>query len=224
MNTVTEHTASEKILLAAYQLETTGQTPFSAEALVVSAWQQFPQTFGLKNFTELYPDSNKVLASIMGEKGLARKGWLLKMGQKQYALTREGRQVVRRLQHEESAGGAEESVPLSRDQEKFLQPLLDSTALAKFREDRREELNFADACRFWGITENLRGDALDERLRQLQLGLADLDKVVGMGSGTLPNGHCVTGNDLSLLADLHSYLEQRFSRHLNLLRNRSGRA
>ena len=33
----------------------------------------------------------------MGEKGLARRGWLVKMGQKLYALTRDGRQVVRRL-------------------------------------------------------------------------------------------------------------------------------
>ena len=74
-----------------------GQSPFSAEALIVAAWQKYPQTFGLKGYAEQYPDSNKVLTSIMGEKGLARRGWLVKMGQKLYALTREGRQVVRRL-------------------------------------------------------------------------------------------------------------------------------
>jgi hypothetical protein len=96
VNIVAECTVPEKILLAAYGLEEQGQSPFSAEALVVAAWQKFPRTFGLKGYSDQYPDSNKILTSIMGEKGLARRGWLAKMGQKLYSLTRDGRQVVRR--------------------------------------------------------------------------------------------------------------------------------
>ena len=84
---VDDFTVPEKILLAADQLDKTGQSPFSAEALTVAAWQKFPKTFGLKGYTELHPDNNKILAAIMGEKGLARRGWLSKMGQKLYALT-----------------------------------------------------------------------------------------------------------------------------------------
>ena len=95
--TFPDFTVPEKILLAAHELEEQGQSPFSAEMLIVAAWQKFPRTFGLKGYAELYPDSNKVLASIMGAKGLANKGWLMKMGQKLYALTREGRNSVRRL-------------------------------------------------------------------------------------------------------------------------------
>src|ERR1700689_3173266 len=97
VNIVADCTVPEKILLAAFQLEEQGQSPFSAEALVVAAWQKFPRTFGLKGYSDLYPDSNKVLTSIMGEKGLARRGWLVKMGQKLYNLTRDGREVVRTL-------------------------------------------------------------------------------------------------------------------------------
>ena len=84
-------TVPEKILLAAYQLEEQGQSPFSAESLIVASWQKFPRTFGLKGYADLYPDSNKVLSSIMGEKGLARRGWLSKVGQKMYSLSRDGR-------------------------------------------------------------------------------------------------------------------------------------
>src|SRR5262249_5455422 len=90
-------TVPEKILLGAHALEEAGQSPFSAEALIVSAWQKFPQAFGLKGYAEQYPDSNKILSSIMGEKGLAKRGWLAKMGQKMYSLSRDGKQVVRRL-------------------------------------------------------------------------------------------------------------------------------
>src|SRR3984957_12133081 len=94
---IVECTLPEKILMAANGLEDAGQSPFSAEALIVAAWQKFPRAFGLKGYADQYPDSNKVLTSIMGEKGLARRGWLAKMGQKLYSMTREGRQMVRRL-------------------------------------------------------------------------------------------------------------------------------
>src|SRR6516165_11226040 len=97
MNAIAECTVPEKILLAAHQLEEEGQSPFSAEALIVASWQKFPRTFGLKGYADLYPDSNKILSSIMGEKGLARRGWLAKMGQKLYTLTPSGQQVVSRL-------------------------------------------------------------------------------------------------------------------------------
>src|SRR5262249_11209814 len=104
---VEECTVPEKILLAADNLEKQGQSPFSAEALIVASWQKFPRTFGLKGYADQHPDSNKILSSIMGEKGLARRGWLVKMGQKMYALTREGRGVVRRvLLHEDETSGA----------------------------------------------------------------------------------------------------------------------
>ena len=225
MNTVTECTVPEKILLAAYQLEEQGQSPFSAEALIVSSWQKFPRTFGLKGYADQYPDSNKVLSSIMGERGLARRGWLSKMGQKLYALTKEGRQVVQRLQTggEPPGPGASPAVRISRDQEKHLLGLFASSAVQKFEEGLKDELTFADACRFWGITENLHGDALTARLHRLRAMLADVEKLIGGGSAELSNGRSITRDDLNLLTAVHEYLEERFARHLTLLRNRSGR-
>src|SRR5947209_10944399 len=126
VDSIAECTVPEKILLAAYALEEAGDSPFTAESLVVSAWKKYPVTFGLKTFAEQYPDSNKVLASIMGERGLARRGWLAKVGQKLYSLTREGRQAVRRLRRPDEQPAAEApdgSVALDRDQERFLQAL-----------------------------------------------------------------------------------------------------
>ena len=61
---IADCTVMEKILLAAHQLEQEGQSPFSAEALIVTSWQKFPKTFGLKGYADQYPDSNKVLSSI----------------------------------------------------------------------------------------------------------------------------------------------------------------
>jgi hypothetical protein len=219
---VDDFTVPEKILLAADHLDKQGQSPFSAEALIVASWQKFPKTFGLKGYAELYPDSNKILSSIMGEKGLARRGWLVKMGQKLYALTREGRHVVRKVTLEE-----DEPLPngsllrLSREQEKFVQALLDSSAVQKFEENRKGELTFADACRFWGITENTKGDALDSRLTHAQGQLAELDRILADNDAELSSSRVLTAGDVRVLTNIHRYMEDRFDRHLNLLRSRS---
>src|SRR5262249_29150211 len=152
----------------AHELEVQGQSPFSAESLIVACWQKFPQTFGLKGYADQYPDSNKVLSSIMGVKGLAGRGWLAKMGQTLYALSRDCKHIVNRLL---ALGGPEAATPehkLSRDQEKFLVSLLDSSAVEKFQEGRKPEMNFADACRFWNISENMQVETVDARLSRLR--------------------------------------------------------
>jgi hypothetical protein len=220
VNTIAECTVPEKILLAAFQLEEAGQSPFSAEALIVSAWLKYPRTFGLKGYDDKYPDSNKVLASIMGEKGLTRRGWLAKMGQKLYALTRDGRQVVRRLLHADDDATPPAPVKASREQERLLNALFASTAWQKYQEGREQDLNFADACRFWGITDNHSGDALDARLEQVGAALAEVEREIGLGSATLSNGRSVSADEAGTLADFNAQLRDRFARHLTLLRKR----
>jgi hypothetical protein len=220
-----EFTVPEKILLAAEQLEKQGQSPFSAEALIVASWQQFPKTFGLKGYADLYPDSNKVLSSIMGVKGLARRGWLRKMGQKLYSLTREGKAIVRRVlqQEEEAPPAAEGNIRLGHEHEKFLLSLFDTSAVQKFEENRKGELNFSDACRFWNITENMKGDQLDARLALFEHTLSDLDRQLGDGEAELSGGRVISAGDLRVLTNIHHYMQDRFGRHLNLLRSRSAR-
>jgi hypothetical protein len=221
VNAVAELTVPEKILMAAQQLEERGQSPFSAEALIVASWQKFPKTFGLKGYADQYPDSNKVLSCIMGERGLTRRGWLCKMGQKLYSLTREGKAVVLRLQNggEPPSVGSLPAIRISRDQEKILLGLFSSSAVQKFEEGLKEELTFADASRYWG-TEELRGDALTTRLARIRATLADVERSLANSTAELTNGRSVSKDDIVLLTAVHEYLEDRFARHLNLLRTR----
>jgi len=221
---VDDFTVPEKILVAADQLEQQGNTPFTAEALIVAVWQKFPKTFGLKGFADLHPDSNKVLSSLMGEKGLARRGWLVKTGQKMYALTREGRRVIRRVMLQE---GEEPEAPklksLQRDLERFVLGLLESTAYQKFEENRKAELTFADACRFWAITENMKGEQLDEKISTVQHNLMSLDRFFAETDAELSSGRVLTAGDIRVLTNIHRHMEDRFERHLNLLRSRAGK-
>lgn len=226
MNAVADCTVPEKILLAAATLEDQGQSPFSAEALVVAAWQKFPKTFGLKGYSELYPDSNKILTSIMGEKGLARRGWLSKEGQKLYSLTRNGREAVRSLLEgeETEALNVPPAIKLSRDQEKFLLGLLNATAVEKHQQGLKLELTFNDACKFWGVTDNLRGEAIDARLGKLRSSLSEVEQIIGDIDVELSNGRSVSADETRLLRKVDDYLMERFSRHLTLLRNRAERS
>ncbi len=221
MNTLLETTLSEKILLAASALEEAGQSPFSAEALIVAVWQAHPRTFGLKGYADLYPDSNKVLAGLMGERGLNKRGLLMKMGQKLYALTREGKSAVRRLTEEatqvEPVTG---SRPLSPEQEAFLRETLGSSAVQKFRANKRAEITFPDACRFWNIGEGIVGDLVDRTLDQFRLLLREIESRIGFGQTTLSDGRSVNADDIEVLSDLDGYLDDRFARHLTLLRTR----
>jgi hypothetical protein len=223
VNTLTDCTLPEKILLAASQLEDMGQTPFSAEALIVAAWQKYPRTFGLKGYEEQYPDSNKVLAGIMGEKGLPRRGWMAKVGQKLYSLTRDGRQIVHKLMEgEETPPLTARRVPeqLNRDQDLLLQHLLASSAFQKLRQHKQSEWTFSEACRLWSMGERA-GNAVDARLEEIKQQLAEVERVVTLGAAVLGNGHEATSAEVAQLSDLHSQLVHRFGRHLNLLRSRS---
>jgi hypothetical protein len=217
---VEEFTVPEKILLAADSLDKEGQSPFSAEALIVASWQKFPKTFGLKGYADQYPDSNKILSSIMGEKGLARRGWLVKMGQKLYALTRDGRQVVRHVLTDEEQHPPGANIKLSREMEKFVLGLLESSAVQKFEENRKGELSFSDASRFWGITDNTKGTALDSRIQHIQSQLTELDRTMADADAELSSGRVLTAGDVRYITNVHRYMEDRFDRHLNLLRKR----
>lgn len=222
MNELANCTLPEKILLAASLLEESGQSPFSAEALIVNAWRRYPRTFGLKGFEEQFPDSNKVLAGIMGEKGLPRRGWMTKVGQKLYALTRDGRQVVRKLMQGEDVPpltARRSGVALTRDQDLLLQGLLASTAYQKQRQGRQVEWTFSEACKFWSIGERV-GDSVDARLDEIQVQLTAIERVLASGPQALGNGRQVSATEAGQLCDLHQQLEQRFSRHLQLLRSR----
>jgi hypothetical protein len=222
--TISDCTLPEKILLAASTLEERGTVPFTAEALIVAVWERYPQSFGLKGFEERHPDSNKVLSALMGEKGLAKRGWLHKAGQKLYHLTRDGKQAVRRLIEGESTPlRSSRVVQVDRQLGALLQELLASSAFEKYRNGRQGELKFADACRYWGITENLTGDALDKRLASLDTSLAEIERTLGNSRTTLANGQSISADDAGALADLHGYLRQKFSPHLTLLRKRGER-
>jgi hypothetical protein len=227
VNAVAELTVSQKILLAAHRLEGQGQSPFTAEALIVASWKDSPRTFGLKGFAEEYPDSNRVLACIMGERGLARRGWLVKVGQKLYTLSKQGKDEARRVMDADDSPlpkrRALAKIQVPKDLEQQLVNLFMTTAFRRYEEGMKREITYKDACRFWGLSESTSGDAVDQALKKLPGTLAAVENVLIGETVELSNGQSVSQADLKSLAGVHKFLTEQFARHLSQQRDRARR-
>jgi len=101
-----ELTVRQKILMAAVALSSDAES-FSAEGLIVKAWELFPESFALRGFDGKYPDSNRVLAKLSGSDGLCGLGWLEHTDQRTYRATKKGRIVARQLAGLQTVTGTE---------------------------------------------------------------------------------------------------------------------
>ena len=94
---------------------------------------------------------------------------------------------------------------------------------SKHMEDRTSDISFADACEFWDADPARGADSVREKLAALKPELDQADSLLGAGPLELSNGRSVESSDVSLLKTLNNYLQERFSRHINLVRSRSGK-
>jgi hypothetical protein len=219
-------TVPEKLLLAASELEETGLRPFSAEQLVVSAWQKFPDTFGLAGYRGdngqlSYPDSNRVFAEIMGSKPIRKRGMLEKVGSKMYQVTEAGHE------HAQSLLNRKERLPvqkasLPREVARELKRLFESKAVEKVKSNRISDLTFYDACDFWRISPRSSAIELDGRLANLERVVESALKIVQRKSASFEHGGTAFGRgDLQVLLDVHRKLQGEFQEELRIIRKRT---
>ena len=216
-------TVADQLLLSAYRLGGENGKPFTAEQLVVNAWKAFPDTFGLRGVNDddgmpIYPDSNRVLAEIMGSKPLRRQGLVEKVGVKKYRLTEAGR--VKGL---DLSGNRFQDVPrrsLDRCLQDNLRRLLRARAVTKLRRGSESTITFLDACSFWGITARSSAMALESKLANVE---AVLRRVRGYAATkTVVIGREeVSSKDIDQLLQLHGLLLATFSGELDAIRRRT---
>lgn len=216
----------EKLLIAAYALEESGHRPFSAENLVVSAWQKFPDAFGLAGYRDdngqmSYPDSNRVFAEIMGSKPIRKRGLLVKVGSKMYQLTEAGREHAR-LIAKRSGESHIEKASLPRDIEQELKRLFVSKAVGKIRNERITDLTFYDACSFWGISPRSSAIELEGRISNFKKIVETARNVIKGKTATFEHGGYAFGpNDLDTLLKVHEELLRRFQAEIEIIRKRT---
>ena len=66
----------------------------------------------------------------------------------------------------------------------------------------------------------MKGDQLDQRLEDIDRMLAELDRALADTDAEASYGRVVTAGDIRVMTNIHRYMQDRFDRHLNLLRKR----
>lgn len=179
---------------------------FSAEELVVAAWQE-DKVFGLSGYANLHPNSNKVLSSLMGKKGLVNRGCFKKMGSKLYSLTPEGMELV---------------IPLGKPrlinkeiEDNFL-GYYDSKAREKILSELGSTLTFVDALNFWKISSEDKN--INQKLTLVNECLLHLGALLrGQKNVTLSSGLALATKDIQGVRRTHEWLQDKFRHHLNVL-------
>lgn len=210
----------EQVLLAAADLEANGHSPFTAEDMVVAAWKNFPDSFALEGYPQ-YPDSNRVYTKLMGRRGLAGRGWLVKVSQKRYQLSEAGRINAKSLGTGIGLDAASRAA-LSRDQKRLLAKLLSSRAVAKVGANGVEGLGFHDACSFWDVSSRSNASILRARLQSVEA-ILDAAEIALREHGELAlvqGDRSVGAGEVETLRRTHQILLERFKEDLGIIRRR----
>ncbi|UCD58979.1 MAG: hypothetical protein JSV16_07705 [Candidatus Hydrogenedentota bacterium] len=217
---------ADKLLVTALHIEEAGKQVFSAEDLVVRAWGEFPDAFGLQGYYDgngnaIYPNSNRVYAEIMGSKPLRKQGLLQKVGNKMYRLTEAGRVRAKRV--ENTAGAKTEGKwVLGREQVDQIKRLFESKAAQKHRAGNLDEVTFFDACGFWGISPRSGAKDLWSRFASIE---SVLDAgVAALGERTAASAkhgaEVYSENALNGLKEFHRILQHKFQHEIEVIQTR----
>lgn len=146
----------EKILVALYEVSAGTTKVCSYEDIVVKAWQLFPEEFGLRGYTEKYPDASDLHKPLYGP---LKEGGFVKSGgrTKSFGLTERGLEHVERLRRPtEAASNGGSSTRLERSQVTALKRLGDRSAVALVLSGKTDELLDTDLYDFYGVTVRTR--------------------------------------------------------------------
>ena len=217
-------TVADRLLITAYRMGGEHHKPFSAEQLVVEAWQEYPESFGLRGILDdkgipEYPDSNRVFVEIMGSKPLRRKGLLEKVSDKRYQITEAGKQRALALVGLDSYESVRRSI--DRDLQNKVRRLMRTRAVKKLFSGRVANITFLDACSFWGISPRSSANDLKAKLANTKAILDQVRSYVGNKSVMLDRYNEVSSKEIDEIIELHSGLQVRFSEELNIIKQRT---
>jgi hypothetical protein len=208
MDAIADLTVSQKILVAASTLP----QPFHESDLTEAVWQAHPKDFGMRHKHEKYPDVNRVRCCIVGERGLARRGWLVKQGQR--ILAGDDPQPKRR---------ALAKIQVPKELEQQLVALFTTTAFRRYEEGMKREITYRDACRFWALAEIAHGDAVDVALATVPRAVAVAQTFVVGDVLALDCGMEIRRKELDRLTAVQKFLTEQFARNLEQQRKRAFR-
>lgn len=211
-----ELTAALKLLIAVGKILETGKAVFSAEDIVVKAHELYGEEFALKGYPSL-PDSNKVYTQLMGKSApLLVRGWIEKVGTKQYRMTPKGVADLNALDIE---GSAERNLHVGRQLEDSYGRILTSEVFSLFRSGLQDGITFHQFCRFVGLSAGDKWQMVENKLERLGHTVKEL--VLLGESGQQLNVHFRKRNyiyspeELRVVGALYKFLMERFKTQMD---------
>lgn len=206
MRATAERTLFDLVLQAAATLP----EEFGTSELVIAAWRHAPERFGLKGYHLIWPDSNRIIVTLCGVRGLPHAGLLDKVAPNRYRLSNQGRQRVAAMQRGVAVpplvAKRLERAPtrLTDPQKLLLSRIFETPALDLWREGQRDGIRWADACALLDC-----GD-LDAELPLIR------QRLQGGGDAVLEDGRAVSVADVDAMLALVGWLRERFAKHLKV--------
>lgn len=208
----------DKVLLAA--LKCTGgniEQSFTAEQLIVTAWEMDKSAFGLRGFEEKYPDSNRLFTNTDGKDGLVSKGYFNKAGERMFRLSPSGLTSAVALQPENTA----HQVKLERELASQVNKILSHPVFRDWLVDHSKPARFHGAGHFWGIAPGTPSRLVRERVNQVDSTLlAALEYMKRRGVSQLyeERGKALCEQiDIERSLEFNKVLKTRFAKELKVL-------
>lgn len=214
---------TDKVLIAALDLSTGDlNVSFTAEELLLAAWETDKSAFGLRGYETEYPDSNKLYTKIDGKSGLVSKGFLRKVGERTLCISVYGLSRARRLQlYELPEGASDLDAKLDRALQASISEMIGSREFREWLRDNAKPDKFRGAGNFWGIAPGTPPKTVRDRLLHVEHTLRSaLERLEELGVEKIAEQRgkkLFDKHDLGRLLEFHNELKRRFSRELTIL-------
>ncbi len=211
-------TLNEKVLIA-ISIITVGDInkKFTAEDIIIKAWEEDNSAFGLRGYEKDHPDSNILYTKLDGKEGLVSKGYLRKVGDRTYTLTEAGASISARLSPKN------ENLQLKADRglQEAIIKILNHPVFRDWKIDKSKPKSFRDAGWFWGIAPGTPPKVAFERLKYVEQILFEarsilkekkIKEIIEERGKILFNE-----KDLNLCEEFHNTLKERFKKEIKIL-------
>ncbi len=212
----------EQVLLAA--LEYTGgdmRKSFTAEDLLMRAWERDPKSWGLRGYELHHPDSEKIRVEIDRARvkgGLVGLGLFEKVRQRTYRLTPAGLLAASKVR----AANPSTRAVAERALADAVKDILSHPVFRDWTKDPAMPKHFRDAGHFWGIAPGTPPSVISARIRDVDRTLfeaASLLDVKQVEEVAERHGKVLYDRtDIERAREFHATIKMRFAKDLATLK------
>lgn len=172
----------QKILEALFALSPTGPRLVTYEDIVVKAWELYPDDFGLRGYSDRFPDASDIHVPLYKE---LKSAGLVATGpsrQKKFKLTDSGWDLAASSFRHQGAGDAVSTGRMSRSGSQELQHLTRSTATQLWLAGQSEDILDTDFFAFYRTSVRAPVREFESRLAQTRRALDEAIATESVGA------------------------------------------